>query len=103
MAKVKNFKDEKETIAIAKMPGHRKNRKVIESLPLDWSIKVHSKPNIESDSLCGKELPDDQHSCAGGARSFCIIKKRAELEAIKCTVSPQLSCLFRVSNSREPE
>ena len=69
MAKVKNFKDEKETIAIAKMPGHRKNRKVIESLPLDWSIKVHSKPNIESDSLCGKELPDDQHSCAGGARS----------------------------------
>ena len=43
LAKVKNFKDEKETIAIAKTPGHRKNRKVIESLPLDWSIKVHSK------------------------------------------------------------
>jgi len=46
LAKVKNFKDEKETIAIAKMPGHRKNRKVIESLSLDWSIKVHSKPNL---------------------------------------------------------
>jgi len=46
LAKVKNFKDEKETIAIAKTPGHRKNRKVIESLPLDWSIKVHSKPNL---------------------------------------------------------
>jgi len=45
LAKVKNFKDEKETIAIAKTPGRRKNRKVIESLPLDWSIKVHSKPN----------------------------------------------------------
>jgi len=27
-AKVKNFKDEKETIAIAKTPGHRKNRKL---------------------------------------------------------------------------
>jgi len=45
LAKVKKFKDEKETIAIAKTPGHRKNRKVIESLPLDWSIKVHSKPS----------------------------------------------------------
>ena len=46
MSEVKNFKDEKETIAIAKTPGHRKNRKVIESLPLAWSIKVHSKPNL---------------------------------------------------------
>jgi len=44
--KVKNFKDEKEIIAIAKTPEHRKNRKVIESLPLDWKIKVHSKPNL---------------------------------------------------------
>jgi len=43
LAKVKNFKDEKETIAIAKTSGHWKNRKVIESLPLDWSIKVHGK------------------------------------------------------------
>jgi len=40
LAKVKNFKDVKETIAITKTPGHRKNRKVIDSLPLDWSIKV---------------------------------------------------------------
>ena len=46
LAKVKNFKDEKEIIAIAKTPGHRENRKVIESLPLDWSIKVHIKPNL---------------------------------------------------------
>ena len=46
LAKVKKLKDEKETIAIAKTSGHRKNRKVIESLPLDWSIKVHSKPNL---------------------------------------------------------
>jgi len=46
LAKVKNFKDEKETVAIAKTPGHRQNRKAIESLPLDWSIKVHSKPNL---------------------------------------------------------
>jgi len=46
LSKVKNFKDEKETIAIVKTPGHRKNRKVIESLPLDWSIKVHSKSNL---------------------------------------------------------
>ena len=46
LAKVTNFKDEKEIIAIAKTPGHRKKRKVIESLPLDWSINVHSKPNL---------------------------------------------------------
>jgi len=46
LAKVKNFKDEKETIAIAKTPGHQKKRKVIKSLPLDWLIKVHSKPNL---------------------------------------------------------
>ena len=36
------FKDEKVIIAIAKTLGHRKNCKVIESLPLDWSIKVHN-------------------------------------------------------------
>jgi len=46
LAKVKNFKDEKETIALAKTPGHRKNRKVVKLLPLDWSIKVYSKPNL---------------------------------------------------------
>ena len=46
LAKVKNCKDEKEIIAIAKTPGHRKKRKVIESLPLGWSIKVDSKPNL---------------------------------------------------------
>jgi len=44
--KIKNFKDEKETIAIAKTPGHRYNRKVIESLPLNWSTKMHNKPNL---------------------------------------------------------
>jgi len=35
LAKFKNFKDEKETTAIAKTPGHRKKCKVVESLPLD--------------------------------------------------------------------
>jgi len=35
VAKIKNLPDEKETIAIVKTPGHRKKRKVIESLPLD--------------------------------------------------------------------
>jgi len=34
LSKIKNFKDEKETTAIAKTPGHRKKRNVIESLPL---------------------------------------------------------------------
>jgi len=46
LVKIKNFKDEKETIAIAKPPGHRTKREVIESLPLDWRIKVNSKPNL---------------------------------------------------------
>jgi len=46
LAKIKNFKDEKETIAIAKTPGHRKKREVIESLTLDWWIKVYSKPDL---------------------------------------------------------
>jgi len=40
LAKVKNFKDEKEIIAIVKTPGHRKNRKVIESLPLGSQTKI---------------------------------------------------------------
>jgi len=35
LAKIKNFKHEEGTIAIAKTPGQRKNPKVIESLPLD--------------------------------------------------------------------
>jgi len=46
LAKIKNFKDKKEMIAIAKTPGHRKKLKAIESLPLDWWIKVYSKPNL---------------------------------------------------------
>jgi len=46
LAKIKNINDEKETIAIAKPPGHRTKRKVIESFPLDWWIKVNSKPNL---------------------------------------------------------
>jgi len=28
---------------------------------------IASQVYIESYSLCGKELPDDQHSCAGSA------------------------------------
>jgi len=28
LAKIRNFKDEKETTAIAKMPGHQKNRRL---------------------------------------------------------------------------
>ena len=68
MAKYKNFKDEKETIAIAKTSGHRKKQKVIESLPLDWWIRcIASQVYIESYSLYGKEMTDDQHSCAGSA------------------------------------
>jgi len=34
LAKVKNFKDEKETIAIAKTPGHRKKRRLSSRCPL---------------------------------------------------------------------
>jgi len=40
LAKIKNFKDEKETIAIAKTPAHRKKRKVIETLPHQWKTKI---------------------------------------------------------------
>ena len=48
MAKIKNFKYEKETIAIAKTPGHRKKQKVIGSLPLDWWIRfIASQVYIE--------------------------------------------------------
>jgi len=39
LAKIGNFKHEKETIANVKTPGHRRKRKVIESLPLDWWIR----------------------------------------------------------------
>jgi len=34
LAKIKNFKDVKETIAIAKTPGHRKNRRLSSCCPL---------------------------------------------------------------------
>jgi len=48
LAKIKNFNHEKETIAIAKTPGHRKKRKVIESLPLIWWIRsIASQVYIE--------------------------------------------------------
>jgi len=46
LAKIKNFKNEKDAIAIAKTPGHQNKRKVMELLPFDWSTKVHSKPNL---------------------------------------------------------
>jgi len=60
-----SFKDEKKNIAIAKTPGNRKKRKAIETLPLDWWIRcIANQIYIESYSLCGKELPGDQHSCA---------------------------------------
>jgi len=38
-------------IAIAKTPGHRKNRKVIESLPLDWSIKGTQQAKFTSNRI----------------------------------------------------
>ena len=70
MAKVKNFKDEKETIAIAKTPGHRKNARLSSRCPLTGRLRcTASQMYIESDNLCGKELPDGQHSCAGSAGS----------------------------------
>jgi len=43
--------------------GTEKKREDIESLPLDWWIKVYSEPNLHrivQYSLRGKELPDDQ-------------------------------------------
>jgi len=64
LAKVKIFKDEKETIGLAKTPGHRKNRKLSTRCPLTGRLRcTASQIYIKSDSLCGKELPDDQHSC----------------------------------------
>ena len=44
--KLRISKTRKEPYQLQKPQGHRKNRKGIESLPLDWSIKVHSKPNL---------------------------------------------------------
>jgi len=34
------FQGHEETIAIAKTPGHRRKRKVIESLPLDCRVRL---------------------------------------------------------------
>jgi len=73
LTKVKNFKDEKEIIAIAKTPGHRKNHKVSSRCPLTGRLRcTASQIYIKSYSLCGKELPDDQHSCAGSAGSHPV-------------------------------
>ena len=70
MAKVKNFKDEKEIIAIAKRQGTEKTARLSSRCPLTGRLRcTASQIYIESDSLCGKELPDDQHSCAGSAGS----------------------------------
>jgi len=69
LTKIKNFKDEKETTAIEKTPGHRKKRKVIESLPLDWGIRCTARQITSNRIACGKELLDDLHSCAGSAGS----------------------------------
>ena len=68
MAIIGNLQHVKETIAIAKTPGHRKKRKVIESLPLDWwIISITNQVQIEVLRIRWKELSDDQHSCAGSA------------------------------------
>ena len=47
-----------------------KKRKVIESLPADWwIISIANQVLMEVLRICGKELPDDQHSRAGGKKT----------------------------------
>jgi len=51
LAKVKNFKDERETIAIAKTPGNRKNASLSSRCPLTGRLRcTASQIYIESDS-----------------------------------------------------
>jgi len=70
LAKVKNVKDEKETIAIAKCRETKKTARLSSRCPLTGRIRcTASQIYIKSDSLCGKELPEDQHSCAESAGS----------------------------------
>jgi len=55
---------------MAKTPGHRRNRKVIEPLPLGWwVISITNQVPIEVLRIRGKELQGDQHRCPGSARS----------------------------------
>jgi len=53
-----------------KRQGTEKNASFSSRCPLTGRLRcTASQIYIESDSLCGKELPDDQHGCAGNARS----------------------------------
>ena len=64
-----NFQLEKTQIS-ARTPGHWRNRKVVESMPLSsWISFVTVQFQLVVVHKRGKELLDDQHSCAGGAGS----------------------------------
>jgi len=61
-----NIQLEKTQIS-ARTPGHWRNRKVVESMPLSsWISFVTVYFQLVVVHICGKELLDDQHSCAGG-------------------------------------
>ena len=60
------FQQEKQICA--KMSGHWRNRKVVELLPLSsWTSFFTVQFKLVVLHIRGKELPDDQHSCAGSA------------------------------------
>jgi len=58
---------------LQKRQGTEKNGRLSSRCPLTGRLRsTASQIYIESDSLCGKELPDDQHSCAGSAGSQLV-------------------------------
>ena len=64
-----NIQLEKTQIS-ARTPGHWRNRKVVESMPLSsWISFVTVQFQLVVVHKRGKELLDDQHSCARGAGS----------------------------------
>jgi len=58
---------------LQKRQGNQKTARLSSRCPLSGRLRcTASQIYIETDSLCGKELPDDQHTCAGSAGSQLV-------------------------------
>jgi len=65
-----NWYCSKEKQISARTPGHRRSGKVIELIPLrGWISFVTVQFQLVMLHMCGKDEPDDKHSCAGSAGS----------------------------------
>jgi len=70
LAKIKNFKHEKKSVAITKTPGNRK-KKLSSCWP--WPVdEVCTSPSWDRSRIRQKELSDDRHSGPENAGSQLV-------------------------------